>query len=149
MAEARNRDLALLHHLQQGALHLGGRAVDLVGQQQVGEYRAQRGGEVTGFLVVNPRADQVGRHQIRRELNAFKVTLHRAGQSLDGQRFGQTGHAFHQQVALRQDGHHDALQKTVLSHHHTFDLVQDLLHQLGGVWIRRVVRGHGDQFVKV
>ena len=33
-------DLLLLHGLQQGALHLGRGAVDLVGQDQVGEDRA-------------------------------------------------------------------------------------------------------------
>ena len=37
---ARNGHLALLHHLQQRALHLGGRAVDFVRQQQVGKYGA-------------------------------------------------------------------------------------------------------------
>ena len=33
-------DLVLLHGLEQGRLHLGRRAVDLVGQEQVGEDRA-------------------------------------------------------------------------------------------------------------
>ena len=58
---AADRDLALLHHFEQRALHLGRRAVDLVGQQQVGEDRAERGVELAGLLVVDPRADQVGR----------------------------------------------------------------------------------------
>src|SRR5437870_3347295 len=34
-------DLAFLHRLEQRGLHLGGRAVDLVGQEQVAEYRAE------------------------------------------------------------------------------------------------------------
>jgi hypothetical protein len=38
---AADRDLALGHHLQQRRLHLGGRAVDLVGQHEVGEHRAE------------------------------------------------------------------------------------------------------------
>ena len=33
--------LPFLHHLQQGALHLGRGAIDLIGQQQVGENRPQ------------------------------------------------------------------------------------------------------------
>jgi hypothetical protein len=72
---AGDRHLPLLHHLEQRALHLGRRAVDLVGEQQVGEHRAERGGEVAGLLVVDARADQVGRHQVGRELDA----LERAG----------------------------------------------------------------------
>jgi MoxR-like ATPase len=35
-------NLLLLHHLEQRALHLGRRAVDLVGEQQVREHRPQR-----------------------------------------------------------------------------------------------------------
>ena len=35
-----NRDLAFLHHFEQGALHFGRGAVDLIGQQQVGEHGA-------------------------------------------------------------------------------------------------------------
>jgi hypothetical protein len=130
---AGDRHLPLLHHLQQRALHLGRRAVDLVGQQQVGEHRAQRGAEVAGLLVVDARAHQVGRHQVGRELDALEAALHHIGQCLDRERLGQPGHALDQQVALRQHGHHDALQKPVLPHHHPLDLVQDLLHELGGV----------------
>jgi hypothetical protein len=97
---AGDRHLALLHHLQQRALHLGRRAVDLVGQQQVGEHRSQRGAEVAGLLVVDARADQVGRHQVGRELNALELALqHGVGQRLDRQRLGQPRHAFDQQVA--------------------------------------------------
>jgi len=36
-------DLALLHHLEQRTLHLGGCAIDFVGEQQVGEHRPQHG----------------------------------------------------------------------------------------------------------
>ena len=36
-----DRDLPLLHRFEQRALHLGGRAVDFVGENQVGEERAE------------------------------------------------------------------------------------------------------------
>jgi hypothetical protein len=130
---AGDRHLALLHHLQQRALHLGRRAVDLVGQQQVGEHRPQRGAEVAGLLVVDARADQVGRHQVGRELDALELAAQRARQGLDRQRLGQPGHAFDQQMALRQHGDHHALQKAVLADHHALDLVEDLFHQLRGI----------------
>ena len=62
---AADRHLALLHHLEQGALDLGRRAVDLVGEQQVREDRAERGAELAGLLVVDPRPDEVGRDEVR------------------------------------------------------------------------------------
>ncbi len=43
------RDLPFLHRFQQGRLHLGGRAVDFVGQHKVGEHRAFGG---MGFAVL-------------------------------------------------------------------------------------------------
>ena len=135
MTDPGNRHLAFLHHLQQGTLYLGRRAVDFVGQQQVGEYRAQRGAEIAGALVVNARTHQVGRHQVGRELDALELALHGVGQRLDGQRFGQARYAFNQQMPLGQDSHHHPLQKPVLPHDHAFDLVKNLFHQLGGVGV--------------
>ena len=126
-------DLAFLHRLQQRTLHLGGRAVDLIRQQQVGEHGAQRGAEVTGFLVVDTGSHQVGGHQVGRELDTFELALHRLRQGLDGQGFGQARHPFDQQMALRQHGHHHAFKKAVLPDHHPFDLEEDLLHQCGGL----------------
>ncbi len=56
-----DRDLVLLHDLEQRRLHLGGRAVDLVGEQEVAEHRAELGVEPAGVRAVDPRADEVGR----------------------------------------------------------------------------------------
>ena len=44
-------DLVLLHRLEQGALHLGGSAVDFVGKDEVGEHGAFAGLEVAAFLI--------------------------------------------------------------------------------------------------
>ena len=63
-------DLVLLHGLQQRALHLRGRAIDLVGQHDVGEDRTFARREIAGACVVNEGADDVGRQQVGRELNA-------------------------------------------------------------------------------
>ena len=145
MRHAGNRHLPLLHHFKQRALQLGRRAVDLVGQQQVGEHRTQRGAELAGFLVVNARSHQVGRHQVGRELDALEVAVKGVGQCLDRQRLGQPRHAFDQQMPLRQQGHHDALQKAVLPDHHALDLVEDLLHQHGRV----VMQGRGVGTVQI
>ena len=66
-------DLFFLHGFEQRALHLGGRAVDFVGQDEVGEDRAFARGEAAGLRIVNLRADDVGGQHVRRELQARKL----------------------------------------------------------------------------
>ena len=65
-------DLFFLHGFEQRALHLGGRAVDFVGQDEVGEDRAFARGEAAGLRIVNLRADDVGGQHVRRELQPGK-----------------------------------------------------------------------------
>ena len=60
-------DLPLLHGFQQRRLNLGGGAVDLVGQNQLGEDRAEFNLKRPFLLVIDAGADQVGGHQIGRE----------------------------------------------------------------------------------
>ena len=69
VALAVDGDAALLHRFQQGGLGLGGRAVDLVGQQDVAEDRARPEVERDGARIEDGRADDVGRHQVRGELD--------------------------------------------------------------------------------
>ena len=65
--------LPFLHHLEQRALHLGRRPVDLVGQQQVGEDRPERDLELAVALVVDAGADDVGGHQVGGELDPLEL----------------------------------------------------------------------------
>ena len=51
--------------------------------------------------IEDARADQVGRHQVGRELDALEGAAQRLRERLDGQRLGQPGDALDQQVALR------------------------------------------------
>ena len=67
---ALDRDLALLHRLEQRRLRLRGRAVDLVGEKEVGEDRPGAELEVGVALVPDRRAGDVGRHQVRGELDS-------------------------------------------------------------------------------
>ncbi len=64
-------DGALLHGFEQRGLRLGGSAVDLVGQHQVGEdgsgLKAENSGAIDAFE--NHAADDVGWHEIGRELD--------------------------------------------------------------------------------
>ena len=119
--------LAFLHDLQQRALHLSRRAVDLIRQQQVGENRAERSGEFAGFLVEDPRADQVGRHKIGRELDAFELASDGLRQCLDCQGFGKPRHSFYQDVAARQQRHQHPLQQVILPDNNLLDFVQQTL----------------------
>ena len=73
------RDVVLLHGLEQRGLGLGRRAVDLVGQEHVGEERAAaRTGtraRRSPVLLEDVRAGDVGGHQVGRELDALEVEV--------------------------------------------------------------------------
>ena len=87
-------DLVLLHGFQQGALDLGGGAVDFIGQDEVGEDGAFVDLEALVFLGVDERAHYVCGQQVRGELDAAELGVHGAGQSVDGQGFGKAWNAF-------------------------------------------------------
>jgi hypothetical protein len=103
-------DLVLLHHLQQGGLHFRGRAVDLIGQQQIGEHRAELGDEAVARAGVHARADQVGGHQIGGELNAAERATHDPSQGFDRRGLGQAWHTLEQDVPTREQRHQQALE---------------------------------------
>ncbi len=92
----------LLHRFQQCRLRLGRGPVDLVGQQDVGEY-----GSLLEFELAAPlgrfehdvRADQVGGHQVGGELDALELQPQRVRQGAHQQRLAQSGHSFEQDVA--------------------------------------------------
>jgi hypothetical protein len=100
--------------------------VDFVGQHKIGEDRPQHGGKVAAFLVVDARAGEVRRHQVGRELNALETARHRLGQGGDGKRLGQARHAFHQEVAARQQRDQHAFQEMILAHHDLFHFIEKM-----------------------
>ena len=68
VARAGDRDMMLLHRLQQRRLGARAGAVDLVGHQQLGEHRARDEAEIAlaaGALLQHLGAENVGRHQVR------------------------------------------------------------------------------------
>jgi len=62
--------LAFLHGFQKRALHLGRGPVDLIRQDKTAEDGPAFGLEFTGPLVIDERAGNIGREQIRCELDA-------------------------------------------------------------------------------
>ena len=96
-------DLILLHGLEQRRLRLRRRPVDLVGEDDVREDGAldepddalPRG----AILFDHLGAEDVGRHQVGRELNPVEAQIDGLGQLLDEERLGETRDAAKQAVA--------------------------------------------------
>ena len=130
-------DLPLLHRLEQRRLHLGRRAVDLVGEHEVGEDRAALGAELLRRGVVDGGPDDVRGQKVGRELDALELGVQRIGHGLDRQRLGQAGHALEQHVAAGEQADEDALDHVALPDDDLLHLAEQplgegrlLLHQL-------------------
>ena len=91
----------LLHRLQQRRLGLGRRPIDLVGEDDLSEDRPTAELELPPAIRLDHdrRAGDVGRHQIRRELDARERQVQRLGQRADQQSLAQAGHTLQQRVA--------------------------------------------------
>ena len=126
-----DRHLPLLHDLEQRALHLRGRAVDLVRQKEIREDRAQRGLEVAGPLVVDAGADEVRGHEIGRELDPLEVAADRLREGLHAERLREPGNALDEQVAAREKRDEDPLEEMVLADDDLLDLEEKPGHVAG------------------
>ena len=104
-------------------MHFGRRAIDFVGQNQVRKERAELGREFAAARIVNQRADQVGRQQVGRELQTLKAGLNAGGQRFHGQRFGQAGNAFEQDVPVGQQAEQQPIDQILLPDHDMPDLL--------------------------
>ena len=113
---AADRHLALLHRLEQRGLHLGRRAVDLVRQDDLGEERPLLDVELLRLLIEDHRADEVGRQEVGRELDAGEAGVDDLGERADRQGLGQPGHALEQDVAAGEQPDEEPLHHRVLSH---------------------------------
>ena len=135
MRLAADRHLPLLHRLEQGALHLGGRAVDLVGEHEVREHRPERDLELAELLVEDPGADDVGGHEVGRELDALELAADRLRERLHRHRLGEAGHALDEEVAAREQGDDHPLEQRVLADDDALDLVEHLLERRVECWL--------------
>ena len=79
------RDLVLFHGLEQRALRLGRRAVHFVGEHELREDRPAMEAELARVGFEHRHADDVGRQQVARELDALVREPERAGEGV-GQR---------------------------------------------------------------
>ena len=64
------------------------------------------------------RADDVGRHQIGRELNALRVKLEYLGERGDERRLAETGKSLKENVSAREDScEHESVQRGASEQH--------------------------------
>ena len=75
-----DRDLLLLHGLQQRALHLGRRPINLVRQDEIAKNRSMLRAEIAVLRVEDHCADNVSRQHVRGELQPLKAKSDTAGQ---------------------------------------------------------------------
>src|SRR6185436_17305565 len=92
----------------------GRSAVDLVGQQQMGEHRSLARDEVAAPLVVDQRADQVGREQVGGELYALRLDGEGPCEGLDGEGLGKARDALDEDMAAGEQADQEAVEQIVL-----------------------------------
>ena len=82
---------------------------------------------VPSCWAVDARADEVRRDEVGRELDAGERSAEHSRGRLDRQGLGETGHAFDEQVALRQQADEHTLEHRVLPGDDPADLEERLL----------------------
>ena len=117
------RHLAFLHRFKQRALHLGGRAVDFVGQNEVAENGAVLGVERSFARIVNHRADDVGGQHVGRELQPLKLHLRGRRERFERERLRQAGHAFQKDVAVGDEADEQAVHEMFLANEDAADFL--------------------------
>ena len=108
-------DLALGHGLEQRRLHLRGRAIDLVGEDQVMEQGPALEAEGAFLGPIDVRAREVAGKQVGRELHSLEIGLERVCQRLDGSRLGKARWPLDQQMAVGQKRDQQTLDQRFLS----------------------------------
>jgi len=132
-------DAVLLHGLQQSGLGFRRRAIDLVGEDDVGEYGSRQEDQLPApcfrILLDQIRAGDVRGHQIRRELNAREAEIQNLGKGVDKKSFRQARDTDDQAVTAHQHGQQDQFDDALLAVNDPGDLrahlVVALLQLLG------------------
>ena len=128
MGGAIDRDRALLHHLEERGLRLRGGAVDLVGEEEVGEDGAATEDELAGARVVDGGAGDIHRHEIGRELDATEARAQRARERLAEERLAHARRVHQEHVTARRHGGQHARHDVVLADHDAVDRSDHLEH---------------------
>jgi len=119
------RHLPLLHRLEQRALRLGRRAVDLVGEHDRMEDRPGVEAERMRLRVVDRHAEHVGRQEVARELHARVLESQRRRQRLRQRRLADPGDVLDQQVPAGEQAGQREPQRRGLADDDALDLRED------------------------
>ena len=117
--------LAFVHRLKKRRLRLGRGAVDLVGQQDVGEDRALGQAELARLEIVEVHAQHVPRHQVGGELHATEIERYNPGQAACQQGLGGARRAFQQAVTAGENRGQQHVDQGFLPLHDLADLGAD------------------------
>ena len=102
--DAVDRDLLFAHTLEKGTLDAGAGPVDFVGEDDVAEDRARDELKLAGALMVDGIAGDVGRQEVRGELDAAEGGIDAAGEGGGEAGFPDAGRALDQDVAIGEQG---------------------------------------------
>ena len=114
-------ELAFLHRLEESGLRAGGGAVDLVGEDDLGDERPLAEGEVLGLLVEVVDARDVGGHEVGGELDSLEGAAEGAGDGLGEGRLAGAGDVLEKDMALAQEGDQRQLDDLALAHDDALD----------------------------
>ena len=87
---------------------------------------------LAGLVLEHFRADDVGRHQVGRELDALGVEPEHLAERLDEQRLGEARHADQQRMAAGEQRDERALDDDILAEDDAGGGLVGALHALGG-----------------
>ena len=82
-------------------------------------------------LIVDLRADNVGRQQIRRELNSMKRRIDRLGERAHGERLRESRHTLEQHMPTREKTDEQPIHHVILADDPPRDLMRHVLYQPG------------------
>ena len=116
-----DRHLFLLHRFQQCRLGLGRCTVDLIGEQDLREDRTLAELELLRRRAVDVYTRDIGRKQVRRELQTLEAAAQRASERLRQHRLAHAGHVFNQDVAAAQQRNHAQFDLRRFTDEHTAD----------------------------
>ena len=118
----------LLHRFQEGGLRLGRRAVDLVGQDHVGEDRPLHElhpPPAFARFLEDLRAGDVRRHQVGRELNPLKLQVEDLRDRADEQGLRQPGRTGDQAMTAGKQADQELMRRLLLADDHLGKLALD------------------------
>src|SRR4051794_23347118 len=130
MRRAVHRNLVLIHRLKQRTLCFRRGAVDLVGQHDLGDYRAGSKLELAALLVEDRDTGDIGRQQVGRELDALKRAADRARDRLRQHSLAGARYIFQQHMAFADQRDQHQLNRLTLADNYFFDIRGDPIDRL-------------------